>query len=436
MDVVTGDVWIADGRIAGVGRAPDELARGDDDRRRRRPGASGLRADARPSVPDALSRARGRLAAARLAQDARLAARSGARRTHAARGRATGRRRAAARRHDHRADDGDGSRHGRRVRRARADRTARHRRQVPDERPRRRAGAPLAVARATRSTRTLALHRPWHGSANGRLRSALAPRFAISCSRDLLEATAALSNERGLLVHTHASEQREEIDVVRAQTGLDNVAYLCVRRPRHRAAVRRALRLGDRRGTTSARRAAREGAPLPRVQSQARIGHRARSRKCARAGSRSRWAPTARRATTPSTCFTRCGSRRRCRRCGTARARCRRATSCGWPRATGPHALGLDREIGSIEAGKRADLIVVATGDVRQVPGTDPYSTLVYACGPTDVRATMVDGACRRGVGATRLGGSAGDRGHGDVGEPARCSPERGCGDSGYTSES
>ena len=56
------------------------------------------------------------------------------------------------------------------------------------------------------------------------------------------------------------------------------------------------------------------------------------------------------------------------------------------------HALGLDREIGTIEAGKRADLIVVATGDVRHVPGTDPYSTLVYACGPADVRMTMVDG--------------------------------------------
>ena len=72
----------------------------------------------------------------------------------------------------------------------------------------------------------IALHRQWHGAANGRLRAALAPRFAISCSRELLEATASLSRERGLLVHTHASEQREEIDVVRASTGMDNLAYL------------------------------------------------------------------------------------------------------------------------------------------------------------------------------------------------------------------
>src|SRR5262245_29210303 len=53
---------------------------------------------------------------------------------------------------------------------------------------------------------SLALHKRWNGAAEGRLRAALAPRFAISCTRDLLEATAAISSERGLLVHTHASE--------------------------------------------------------------------------------------------------------------------------------------------------------------------------------------------------------------------------------------
>src|SRR5580765_7305198 len=73
---------------------------------------------------------------------------------------------------------------------------------------------------------SLALHARWHGAANGRLRAALAPRFAISCTRELLEATAAASDAQGMLVHTHASEQREEIDLVRSLTGLDNIAYL------------------------------------------------------------------------------------------------------------------------------------------------------------------------------------------------------------------
>ena len=58
----------------------------------------------------------------------------------------------------------------------------------------------------------------------------------------------------------------------------------------------------------------------------------------------------------------------------------------------GARALGLDAEIGSLEVGKKADLIVVGTDGVHQVPASDPYSLLVYACRPSDVRATVVDG--------------------------------------------
>jgi cytosine/adenosine deaminase-related metal-dependent hydrolase len=72
-----------------------------------------------------------------------------------------------------------------------------------------------------------ALRRTWHGAANGRLRTAFAPRFAVSCTRELLEAVADLSRRDAALVHTHASESREEIAIVRAISGgLDTVAYL------------------------------------------------------------------------------------------------------------------------------------------------------------------------------------------------------------------
>ena len=37
---------------------------------------------------------------------------------------------------------------------------------------------------------SLALKKRWDGAANGRLHAAFAPRFAVSCSRDLLEAVA------------------------------------------------------------------------------------------------------------------------------------------------------------------------------------------------------------------------------------------------------
>ena len=58
----------------------------------------------------------------------------------------------------------------------------------------------------------------------------------------------------------------------------------------------------------------------------------------------------------------------------------------------GARTLGLEDEIGSIEVGKRADLIVVDRDRPHLAPGPDPYSTLVYAARGTDVRTTIVDG--------------------------------------------
>jgi 5-methylthioadenosine/S-adenosylhomocysteine deaminase len=58
----------------------------------------------------------------------------------------------------------------------------------------------------------------------------------------------------------------------------------------------------------------------------------------------------------------------------------------------GARALGLHAEIGSIEIGKRADLIVVDRQKLTMAPDPDVWSSLVYAARGSDVRMTMVDG--------------------------------------------
>jgi len=58
----------------------------------------------------------------------------------------------------------------------------------------------------------------------------------------------------------------------------------------------------------------------------------------------------------------------------------------------GAKTLGLEREIGSIERGKRADLIVVDRDRPHLVGAVDPYSALVYSARGTDVRTVVVDG--------------------------------------------
>jgi 5-methylthioadenosine/S-adenosylhomocysteine deaminase len=76
---------------------------------------------------------------------------------------------------------------------------------------------------------SLALKKRWDGAANGRLHAAFAPRFSVSCSRGLLEAVASLSAREHALVHTHASESRDEVEVVRRLSGgHSNLEYLAV----------------------------------------------------------------------------------------------------------------------------------------------------------------------------------------------------------------
>ena len=58
----------------------------------------------------------------------------------------------------------------------------------------------------------------------------------------------------------------------------------------------------------------------------------------------------------------------------------------------GARALGLDKEIGSLEPGKRADLITVRLDRPHAVPLYDVYSQMVYALKGSDVRDVMVNG--------------------------------------------
>ena len=64
----------------------------------------------------------------------------------------------------------------------------------------------------------------WHGK--GMLRYAFAPRFVPSCTDELLRESAVEARRRGCMIHTHASENRGEVELVRALTGRDNVEHL------------------------------------------------------------------------------------------------------------------------------------------------------------------------------------------------------------------
>src|SRR5207245_3547979 len=66
------------------------------------------------------------------------------------------------------------------------------------------AQVPRRLQEQTRSSidESVAIRKRWGGAAGGRLHAAFRPRFAVSCTRELLEAVASLSDAEQALVHT------------------------------------------------------------------------------------------------------------------------------------------------------------------------------------------------------------------------------------------
>ncbi len=238
---------------------------------------------------------------------------------------------------------------------------------------------------------SLALHARWHGADGGRIRIALAPRFAVSCTRDLLEEVARLSAAQGVLVHTHASENRDEVAYVRERTGLNNMDYLAsigLASPHLCAA--HCVWVDDREQAVMADRGVKVlHCPGSNVKLGSGLAPIVELR--ARGISVSLGADGA-------ACNNRLSMFDEMRLAATLQAVRRGPGSLSarevvWMATReGARALGLEAEIGSLAAGKRADFLVVDTSRPHLAPGPDPYSLLVYAATGHDVRTVVVEG--------------------------------------------
>ncbi|WP_135829828.1 5'-deoxyadenosine deaminase [Halorussus halobius] len=71
------------------------------------------------------------------------------------------------------------------------------------------------------------LIRKYHDTCGGRIRYAVTPRFAVSCTEECLRGARDLADEyEGVRIHTHASENRDEVATVEDRTGRRNVHWL------------------------------------------------------------------------------------------------------------------------------------------------------------------------------------------------------------------
>jgi 5-methylthioadenosine/S-adenosylhomocysteine deaminase len=58
----------------------------------------------------------------------------------------------------------------------------------------------------------------------------------------------------------------------------------------------------------------------------------------------------------------------------------------------GARVLGLEKEIGSLEVGKRADLITISLAKPHAVPSYNVYSQIVYAAKGGDIEDVFING--------------------------------------------
>jgi 5-methylthioadenosine/S-adenosylhomocysteine deaminase len=237
------------------------------------------------------------------------------------------------------------------------------------------------------------LYDRFHGAAAGRLHFAVAPRFVLSCSRELLENVAAFSRERGALIHTHINESRREVETTEELLGQPTVSYF------------------DSLGLLNERFVAAHGVWF----------HDGERRLLGERGARIVHCPAANLKLASGVCDIRalrdagvvvalgvdglpCNNRAdafaemrlagllsrnlRAEEAFSAEEVVRMAT------IEGARALGLERETGSLETGKRADLVVIDAGGVSGtlMPHSDPYESIVYQYSAAQVRTVAVDG--------------------------------------------
>jgi 5-methylthioadenosine/S-adenosylhomocysteine deaminase len=256
------------------------------------------------------------------------------------------------------------------------------------------AGVPSALLESPGAAldESLALARRYHGAAGGRLGVSLAPRFILSCSEALWRDVRDASRERELIVHTHLSEspgEGREVEAAVHRTAARHFAAHDVLSPRFVGAHGVWL---DHEELALLKRA---GAALVHCPgSNLKLGSGfARVHEWRRAGLRCGLGSDGAACNNRLDTFHEMSLAAGLSRTLDPEAALPAREVFSLATRGGAEALGLGGTTGSLEAGKQADVILVdATAPHLAPHEADPYTTLVHAARPTDVRLTMVAG--------------------------------------------
>lgn len=239
------------------------------------------------------------------------------------------------------------------------------------------------------------LRASWAGKGGGRLAYAYAPRFILSCTEELFRGTVERANDTSsrdrALLHSHIAEHPDERTAVRAALGDDDLSVL---RKWGFKGPNTVLAHGVQFTDAEIDEVARDGTRIVHCPSAnlklgsgiARVddlltrgvvvGLGADGAPCN--NNLDPWVELRHAALLAKV------------RTGITTLPARQALELAT--LGGARALGMDSEIGSLEVGKRADVVVVRIDGPHVEPGGDACSRLVYACSSRDVVHVMVDG--------------------------------------------
>ena len=242
---------------------------------------------------------------------------------------------------------------------------------------------------------TLNLAERWHNTYNERIKYAVAPRFVLSCSDTLMRDAYEMTNDfAGMLFHTHASENKIEIETIRRRCEMDNIEFLhhlgllserscvahCVHLSQNEFSILQSTKTNIAHCPSSNMKLGSGIANIPKLMNlNINVSLGADGAPCnntlnmfqemrlASLLQKPFHGPTAMSAKTVFDMAT----------------------------INGAKALGLENEIGSIESGKKADLTLLNLKHIQNpyYSQDDIYSSIVFSSSPENVDSVMIDGA-------------------------------------------
>lgn len=239
---------------------------------------------------------------------------------------------------------------------------------------------------------SLALLDAWHGLGEGRVRYCFAPRFAVSCTSELLSSVGRLAHERDVMVHTHASENRTECELVEQATKLRNITYMdSLGLTGRHVALAHCIHLDDSE-ISIIKRTGTNVVHCPSSNLKLGSGIAPIQRMLEEGISVSLGADGA-------ACNNRLDMFTEMRTAALLQKVVHGPEALPAGRALrmatidGAGAMGLESTIGSLEKGKQADVIVIRLNELHATPHeSDIVSALVYSAQPSDVETVTIGG--------------------------------------------